>query len=99
MAEVLIAGGYDHHNHPMLYWLLGQGIDISGTQTTEEAINKIAELIDSYTAEAVLVTGWNNSKYDLNQKDLEIFQRPVIAFNASFHGAIFFGYFCGIRAF
>lgn len=88
MAEVLIAGGYDHHNHPMLYHLLGQGIDISGTQTTEEAINKIAELIDSYTAEAVLVTGWNNSKYDLNQKDLEIFQRPVIAFNASFHGAI-----------
>lgn len=88
MAIVRCQAGWDHHNHPGLYSLLGSGIDISDANTKGQALEVIAKKLNTFAAPVVLVTGWNNAKFELAQSELDIFSRPVIVFNVSFHGAI-----------
>lgn len=97
-----ISAGKDNHMHPGLYYILEKGISIAGSEddpiaTKDDAIAKIKDGLESAPRLAskagtedeslVLVTGWDNSKYELTRNDLQNLPVGIIVFNKSYHGA------------
>lgn len=73
---------YDMHNHPSLFTLFGKGISISDEHTKDAALKKI---FSSLKDDLNLILGWDNSKYDITQEDLED-EQMILVVNTSYHG-------------
>jgi len=87
----IIPGTIDTHEHPFLYASLAGGIDLSKKTNLAELIAQVKKAGSGKGSDPLICNEWHTDVIpDLSKADLDeaVPDRPVIVYDASYHGAI-----------